>query len=313
MGDLKNWIPYQLKLSETGWSVDWLDLQEHFIQEPFFDETISLCRMRMQERSKYRPQSSVDFLVEQAENIHSIQPNAFIFHISRCGSTLLSQALATDFRNVVIPEAPLLDQIIRADEQAEFENFSTERIFKAAIKFMGQQRRLNQTNYYVKLDSWHVHFYQQMREWYPTVPFYFLYREPTKVIQSHQKRRGLHAIPNIVSSKVLNVEITEAHYQNFDLYTAAVIREFYRAFYAVAKEKHPLNYFYDYAQGIPNMLDDFTACTQADIDLLKAKERLNYHSKYPDKPFEEEEPVNEHYSFAETDAAYRLLSKYLQH
>lgn len=310
MNFLKNWIPYRLKYQCDNWNVDWLDLTAHDIIEPFFDETISVCRNRMQERSGFKSQSSVDFLIEAAADLDSLVPTAFIFHVSRCGSTLLSQALTTHYENIVIAEAPLLDEILRAGEKDKTMSLEeNEQIFKAAIAMMGQERHRQKKHYYVKLDSWHLHFYHQLRIWFPDTPFYFLSRAPHEVISSHIKRRGIHAIPNYINPMLLGINLDEHHFQDFNFYTSVVLKGFYEKLLKIARERNSLNSFFDYSWGMSQMVDDFYKTIAIEADLTLTKERLSYHSKHPKQHFSEEESAIKPDDYPDATEAYKDLIK----
>lgn len=313
MNFLKNWIPYQIKHQDNNWIINWLDLADRDIVEPFFDETISICRSRMLERSKFASQSSTDFLIEAAADTDSVMPTAFIFHVSRCGSTLLSQALTTHYNNIVIAEAPLFDEILRAQEQDSAIGLEEiEQIFKAAVTMMGQQRHRQKKQYYIKFDSWHLHFYTQLRKWFPNTPFYFLSRVPHEVIASHTKRRGIHAIPNYINPRLLRVDPDERHTYDFNFYTSAVLKGFYETMFNIVNKKNPLNRFFDYSWGMNQMVDDFYKTIAVEADLTLTKERLSYHSKFPEQRFSEEKSTISPEDYPDATQAYKKLLSMIQ-
>lgn len=309
MSSLKNWIPYSLKYDSGDWILNWLDLQAHLIKEPFFEETISKCKSRMLEGSLYKSQSTVDFLIETARHTISIEPTAFIFHVSRCGSTLLSQALGIDNENIVIAEAPLLDEILRAKEQdGALEEQDLEIWFKAVLTMMGQERAEPKKNYFIKLDSWHLHFYTQLRAWFPKLPFYFLSREPHAVIYSHSKRRGIHTISSLISPKLLKVDFKDHYFWDFKQYTAEILQRYYEVLTEIKAENNPLNYFYDYGFGVNQMVEDFIKVIGLKTDKQpEMLSRLQQHSKYPDQAFSEEKVQIEVDDYLEAAKAYKTL------
>lgn len=283
---IANWIPYKMDYhTENGWRTKWLDLGQKRITEPFFDETIQVCRFKQIERSALQSLSSPDFMVEACTGLHFLAPSAFIFHVSRCGSTLLSQAFSQSDKNIVIAEAPLLDEILRAGEkQTEIQLPVQEAWFRAALKLMGQHRNFKETSYIIKLDSWHIHFYETLRQWFPTVPFFFLYRKPEEVIASHDKRRGIHSIPGIISNTLLKTEKPAYYGSNFNRYTADVLQQYYQKLAAIHQLKHPANLFFDYAVGVKEMVSAFSSFTSISAD-QNLFERLNFHSKYAHELF----------------------------
>lgn len=296
---LNNWIPYKLEIVDQEIRVLWLDLEDRFIQEPFFDETILENRICAKNKGRARmvSQSDIRSLCEWGSQIEACSETAFIFHVSRCGSTLLSQCLVADKKYVVIPEAPLLDEILQIDEVMLPEGISRERFFKAVLAFLGQ-KRLGQEQLFIKLDSWHIHQYNLLRGWFSNTPFYFLSREPKAIIRSHKKRRGIHMIPGYLSEKANPVHVAERHYRDFSLFTADVLSRFYKELISIRSQQNPLDGFYDYASGMVGLLNDFDAHVGTRLGVSKASlDRLNKHSKYPDQVFKEiqEETDNDLY------------------
>ncbi|WP_423146566.1 hypothetical protein [Rubrolithibacter danxiaensis] len=86
-------------------------------------------------------------------------PSAIIFHISRCGSTLLSQLLSLTEQSIVLSEVPFIDELLRlcySDNeygQTEIADFLT-----AALKFYGQKRYEQEKYLFIKTDSWHIFY-----------------------------------------------------------------------------------------------------------------------------------------------------------
>ncbi|MFW0718307.1 hypothetical protein ACN1CD_20765 [Pedobacter sp. N23S346] len=264
-----------------------MDLAERHIAEPFFDETIKICLSRMRNRSFYTPLSNPEFVVEAASKLNGIAPAAFIFHVSRCGSTLLTQALSTDISNIVYAEAPLLDEILRASYQdKKITAVETERWFKAVIQMMGQQRKSQYQHLFIKLDSWHIHFYPLLRKWFPDTPFYFLTRKPDAVILSHHKRRGLHSIPGMIETDLLKVKLDDRHYRDFNFFTAQVLENYYQSIHNLVIAHHSLDHFYDYSWGMDNLFAHFfSSIGKENAHEAEMHKRLSFHSKYPDQPF----------------------------
>lgn len=286
---LSNWIPYKLEIVDQEVSVLWLDLEDRFIAEPFFDETILDNRVYAKNKGRGRlvSQSDIRSLCEWAARIDASTVTAFIFHVSRCGSTLLSQCLVADQKHVVIPEALLLDEILQMDEALLPDGISKERFFKATLTFLGQ-KRLGQEQLFIKLDSWHIHKYNLLRRWFSDTPFYFLSREPKAIIKSHEKRRGIHMIPGYLSEKANPVRVTERHYREFSLFTADVLCSFYKGLINIRLQDNPLDRFYDYAWGMIGLLADFDVHVGTRLSESKAAlDRLHKHSKYPDQVFAE--------------------------
>ncbi|SFD63659.1 hypothetical protein SAMN05518672_102727 [Chitinophaga sp. CF118] len=307
---IANWIPYRLTYAgQDEWIVKWLDLGSNRMIKPFFDETIQICRIKQRERSSLESLCNIDFMLDACKDLISLEPASFIFHVSRCGSTLISQAFSSPEENIVIAEAPLLDEILRAAEKQPEIGASRETWFKAAVKAMGQKRNFRETDYLIKLDSWHIHFYDLLREWYPQTPFFFLYRRPDEVIASHDKRRGIHAVPGMIPPALLKTN-EPAHFgADFNRYTAQVLEQYYSKMQDICRLNHPNNFFFDYADGSNKMMEAFSQFTGISIkDSDQMNLRLKYHSKSSQEVFKPDALLNnEKFFFEDCHKAYEEL------
>src|SRR5689334_22446941 len=102
---LKNWIPLRVIPGSPEPLIEWFFLDEKNFTEPFFEDTISAIK-RVEKRKPFRSVSTFEIMLEWSAQMDSLTPAAIVFHVSRCGSTLLSQMLCLDPANVVLSEAP---------------------------------------------------------------------------------------------------------------------------------------------------------------------------------------------------------------
>ena len=93
--------------------LDWCRLGGRRFTQPFFDETISACLQRPF-NLLFRRLTPIDALLEWQERSPAVPPSGFIFHMSRCGSTLAARMLAASPRNIVLSEADPIDSVLRA-------------------------------------------------------------------------------------------------------------------------------------------------------------------------------------------------------
>ena len=284
---LKDWIPYRLKETGDAANCEWLYLGNYAFDEPFFDETISHCRQLKENSQMRRVISDVSMLSEWASELFAITPTAFIFHVSRCGSTLLSQLLAQNPANIVLSEVPFFDELL----QKGFRNNSMEKILpllKDAITFYGKKRNEKQEHLFIKADSWHIHFYTELRQLFPQTPFLLLSRRPDEVVRSHQKLRGMQAVQGVIEPALFGFDETIFHIP-LDEYTANVLETYYNAF-AEILQKDKLAFAFDYKDGMMNIIQKMMAAcniTVAEEQLESMKERSSCHSKFPEQAFSE--------------------------
>lgn len=285
---LHNWIPYRLRPADG--LCQWLYVFDKSFDEPFFDETIVKCKSHAYNSSPYQAASALGELSALASGIDSLKPDAFIFHISRCGSTMLSQLLGLSEVHISLAEVPLFDEILRAHfKNTQIASALQHEALKAAVSLMGQKRHGAEKHLFVKLDSWHIFFYDAFRVLYPDVPFVFLYRSPDEVLSSHRKHAGMQAVPGVIEPEVFGLTAEQINGLSLDDYTATVLERYLRAFQqrsAGDTNTHLINY----KDGIMPMMQQLSTYSGVAFseELLNAMEgRSRFHSKYPDQPFAE--------------------------
>ncbi len=285
---IKNWIPYRLT-EENGQTIcRWIYTGDIAYTEPFFTDTIACCK-KMDYNSRFlRSISSIDVLTQWAAATDSIPPTAIIFHISRCGSTLISQLLGLQPSNIVLSEVPFIDELLRNGFKKNNMNEILP-LVKAAITLYGTRRTAVQQNLFIKTDSWHIHFYKELRSLYPDTPFIFLYRKPDEVIRSQQKRRGMQAVPGVIEPGLFGFDINETRHLPLDEYMARVIETYLQAFIDILKKDKlaiPVNYN-EGAISIVNKIAALSGIIITEEEMLHMQQRSGYHAKYPDQVFDE--------------------------
>jgi hypothetical protein len=291
---LHNWIPYRLSFNNKEPFCRWLCLEDTPINDPFFEDTISAGLRLPVNTQPFQCTSSVDILPVWSAGMDAVQPSAFIFHISRCGSTLLSQLLAIDPCHIVLSEVPLFDELLRLHYQLPVPDpAATDEWLEAAVRFYGQKRTGKEQHLVIKSDCWHIFFYDRLRKLYPETPFILLYRAPDEVLRSQQKRRGMQAVPGIIQPELIGLEAeeNESSLDRLDRYFAKVMEKMLAAFFHVAgKDKQTL--LVNYKEGmlpITKKMADFAGITIQPGIMEQMEERTRYHGKYPEQVFEEEQ------------------------
>jgi hypothetical protein len=255
--------------------------------------------------------SSAAILPEWAKQIEAVSPTAFIFHISRCGSTLVSQLLGLQPAHIVLSEVPFFDELLRWGNKNN-EMQAALPLLNAAINLYGAKRNGESTRLFIKTDSWHVHFYKQLRELYPQTPFILLYRKPDEVIRSQQKKRGMQSIPGLLEPEIFGFNKNEILKPGLDEYMARVIEYYLQAFVQILntdKLALPVNYN-EGALAIVKKVAAFTGITISEKEIAAMRQRSTFHAKYPEQifaeaPIQESPPAYLNRSFA----LYKELEK----
>jgi hypothetical protein len=181
----------------TGPVVEWCHLGSRRFAHPFFDTTIQLA-LESPFNSLFRHHTTMTALRDWAAISPGIAPTGFIFHMSRCGSTAVSQVLASLAENVVISEAGPLDALARAHlrvPQASME----QRIawLQWMVSALGQRREGNERRYFIKFDARTTLELPLVRLAFPEVPWIFVYRDPVEVLVSLVNRPSAMATPGM--------------------------------------------------------------------------------------------------------------------
>jgi len=194
------WLPVEIGLETGAPQVHWLYFGGKRLTESFFTESVrQMQRLPFNRLLRYR--QSLDDFVANARRVSP--PDGFIFHMSRCGSTLVSQMIAALPDALAVSEAPPLDTILQMCSGGD-EALSL-RALHAIVGALGR-RRNGESHYVVKLDAWHTIALPLLRRAFPNVPWVFLYRDPVEVLVSQVKVRGIQTVPSYVPPALFGLE-----------------------------------------------------------------------------------------------------------
>src|SRR3989344_4140063 len=103
------WLPhsYHVRSQRMLWC-----LPDGAPTEPFHDEYLSRCWRSATLNQLFSPRTSLKALAACAQRVPRAQPAGFIFHLSRCGSTLLSGCLSELDEAAVFSESPVLTEAL---------------------------------------------------------------------------------------------------------------------------------------------------------------------------------------------------------
>ena len=93
---LKHCMPIRIYWQDEEAFVDWCYMDGARLLEPFFDQTIESC-FTSPFNLLFRHQTPLEVLGELYRQSRGLPLKGLIFHMSRCGSTLVSQMLGNVF------------------------------------------------------------------------------------------------------------------------------------------------------------------------------------------------------------------------
>lgn len=287
---LLNWIPYKLSISDGSPHCHWLYTGDQSYTAPFFDETISACMSLPENSTGFKSVSSVDVLPLWADESLAVMPTAFIFHVSRCGSTLIAQLLGLREQHIVLAETPFIDQLLRFPYgHRNSGSLLLAQALPAVIQLYGRKRRGDESHLFIKTDSWHLCFYEQLRVLYPAVPFILLYRSPDEVVRSQRRRRGMQAVQGIIEPEVFGFDREVIHQWPLDDYLCRVLERYFTIMLEMA-DHDPHVLLVNYSEPVLSIMQriaGFTGFSIDDHELQLMQERSRYHAKYPGQVFKE--------------------------
>ena len=193
-----SWLPsgYQAQKQQCSWRLKPPALPF----APFYDDRLSKGSGNSLLSALLRPVTELQHLLTQAHCIDRRRPAGFIFHLSRCGSTLLANALAATGVVQVISEASfltdlLLDHALANDQK----NLALQTLLS-----------LFELPTMVKFNAWDTGFLPLLRRAFPDTPILFLIRDPFSILVSHRRFAGIHMVPATPVARYLNVPMSDS-------------------------------------------------------------------------------------------------------
>ena len=288
---LRRQFPYRLLKAEPL-ICEWLENTAQNFTEPFFDETISRLRYSAVNQRGPKGAAHVGLLPEWAAGQGPGRPpTAIIFHVSRCGSTLFSQLLALQPHYLVLSEVPFFDELLRLPFQnPAVTSDAAAGLFHAALQLYIGSAAQAPEHVFIKADSWHLHFYEQLRALYPTVPFILLYRDPWEVLQSQQRHRSMQSVPSLIEPAVFGFSPEQAAVTDLDQHMTQVLHGYFEKLLAIAaQDAHSVlvNYSEGAAAGMRKIVAATGIAYPPEYEQVVA-ERAGFHAKHPRQVFREE-------------------------
>lgn len=203
------WLPCRAMPIGDALEIDWAHFAGLPLTAPFFEDTLRRVTARPFNRL-FRTRTRLSDFVAQSQADDAPAPDGFIFHMSRCGSTLVSQALGGLPGALSVSEAPALDALVQyLALHAELPEAWQDAALRAMVAALcrpraGEHRR------FVKLDSWHILALPRFRRAFPDTPWIFLHRDGSEVLVSQMRMRGIQTLPDIMPPGLYGLGDTSA-------------------------------------------------------------------------------------------------------
>eukprot|EP00555_Chaetoceros_dichaeta_P014549 CAMPEP_0198271418 /NCGR_PEP_ID=MMETSP1447-20131203/49118_1 /TAXON_ID=420782 /ORGANISM="Chaetoceros dichaeta, Strain CCMP1751" /LENGTH=272 /DNA_ID=CAMNT_0043963997 /DNA_START=534 /DNA_END=1352 /DNA_ORIENTATION=- len=123
--------------------------------------------------------------------VHSMKPSGFVFHESRCGSTLVANALTAmdPIEHRVYSESRPPTSAMQACGPTG----KPCQLLRDVVYMMGRTGDPNERRMFFKIQSSGSRYIDVVRDSFPDTPWVFVYRDPVQIMVSQFKRRTANA------------------------------------------------------------------------------------------------------------------------
>jgi GNAT superfamily N-acetyltransferase len=299
----EHWLPIHLVARDgTPW-VEWFDASSSRLREPFFVEAYQDAerRHRADPDRRWVRRGSLAQLLDEAERAPGLAPSGFVLHMSRCGSTLLSQMLATDRENLVLSEPPALDQVLRNWWSRPVAEEEWLRTVRAVLSVLGRPRH-GERRLFVKLDAWHTTMLPLLLRAFPGTPWVFLARDPVEVLVSQERVPSAFIVPGGAPAPAFGLDLLDAARQSHGEYAVSVLAAICRTARSCLEHGGKIIAYED----LPGALGDVLAHFDVPVDderLAAMSAASLWNAKFPTQPFLPDGPAKR------ADAGARLFEQ----
>ena len=177
------WMPIDAVVEDGRPGLLWMPMADVSFTEPFFQQTVD--RIRAEQLKRPERFTEFDALLQVDKVLPRVEPAGFIFHSSRCGSTLLANACRAVTDSIVLSEAAPIDKLIArfiTDATNQLKETLYSVFLRATVNALspGDKQRV-----FIKFSPCSVSQLERIRRIWPRTPWVFLYRDPVETIVSN--------------------------------------------------------------------------------------------------------------------------------
>ena len=163
----------------------WMNMSDVELKEPFFQQTVDRVRAEEPWRDA-NVFTQFDALLQLDQELARVQPAGFIFHSSRCGSTLVANACRALDGAIVLSEANPIDKLVArfiTDGGNPVKESLYSVLLRAVVNALAHSN--SERRVFVKFSCCAVSELERIHRIWPDVPWLFLYRDPVETIVSN--------------------------------------------------------------------------------------------------------------------------------
>lgn len=194
-------VPVTLRVAGSKIYVVCFDLVRTHFREPFFIDSLgrhfSVVKTQIKppeedelltrpihynERDGRVAHIPIDDFIKKYSKVNVERKLGFIFHMSRCGSTLMSQMFASSNRFFVLSEPTIINAVL--DPALNIKKEKRNQLLQASINALVECSPAVSERTFIKFRSWNVLYVSRIRKIFPSVRWVFIHRHGLEVLQS---------------------------------------------------------------------------------------------------------------------------------
>jgi hypothetical protein len=176
------WLPIHLDLGERS-EVSWLRVGSRQLTEPFFRQSVAVAKYGATDSDATKTDLSA--IISLARNRGLQTPAGLIFHVSRCGSTLIANALKHVSGTVVVSEAQPFEACLASRTHPHPTEAETQEILRSLATAFARYSPDGDKRLVIKFTSFNILQIGLVRACWPTAPCLVVVRSPVEVIVSN--------------------------------------------------------------------------------------------------------------------------------
>ena len=201
---LDGWTPIRVHGSAAEPLVDWAVIDAPFT-DPFFEQSVYRA-MQHPFNQVFLRTTPLDVLDAFPQSWPGGEPTGFVFHMSRCGSTLIAQMLARLSETIVLSEPQPVDGVLRLRHACAWDVGTSVRRLQGLVAALCRPHRSERRSF-VKFHAWHVVDLPLIARAFPATPWVFAFREPRAVMRSQEKNPGAEVVPLTIDPRIAGIDI----------------------------------------------------------------------------------------------------------
>ena len=203
------WLPARAVPSGGAPAIDWAWFGDEPLRDPFFEGAVRRATALPMNRL-LRTRTTIEALVAGYRAEPEVRLDGLIFHLSRCGSTLIAQMLMAAPSNHVLSEPEPFDAVLQWAALSGVPQDEAVLALRAIVAAMGRQRQQAGGGYVIKLDAWHLLSLPLLRAAFPDTPWLFVFRNPVEILVSLGWMPGAGATHGALTTSLANIPDAES-------------------------------------------------------------------------------------------------------